>query len=73
MNYEATFKSIYEDFIPLEKGTKAFAYELPVNTNNPIKAVSGKIPKGARVTMKKRVVYVLAAEFNHPDAIELSI
>lgn len=73
MNYETKFKEIYEDFMPLKSGTKAFVYELPVNTNNPFKAVSGKIPKGARVTMKNRVVYVLAEEFTHPDAIQLSI
>ena len=55
-----TFKEIYGDTLPLEKICRG----KPLNTSNPIRAVSGY--PGAKVTMKHRILYVLAERFTHP-------
>lgn len=71
MNYDVKFKEIYGSQLP--SGQKAFALEMPINATNPIKVVSGHIPKGAKVTMKNRVLYVMAESFTHPDAVKLAV
>lgn len=71
MNYNETFKEIYGDTLPA--GKSAFVMEMPLNTSNPIRAVSGYIPSGAKVTMKNRILYVLAERFTHPNAIKLAL
>ena len=69
MNYDTHFKEIYGDVLP--KGQKAFALEMPIGSANPIRVVAGHIPKGAKVTMKERILYVMAVTFTHPDAVTL--
>lgn len=71
MNYVETFKQIYGDELPA--GKKAYAMDMPINSSNPVSAVAGHIPRGARVTMKNRVIYVLAEAFTHPSAHVLVI